>query len=240
MSRIGFVLLTHNNPPQLLRLVQRLNSMFGNPPIVCHHDFGKCPLPDGFLPENVEFVRPHVKTKWGEFSLVEAMLRALEQMYRRNDSPDWCVTLSGSCYPTKPAAQILENLEAGGYDAHFEVKDLGRDALVTALHKQYYQRYCVKKLPFPSVNRRLRPVIRPLNVPHFVGRHFLPFSDTLHAYAGSQWFTISRRAAASIFEFLKTPAAAALTRHYRGLTYADESYFQVIVCNCARSESASR
>ena len=31
MSRIGFVLLTHANPPQILRLVRRLNSMFDHP-----------------------------------------------------------------------------------------------------------------------------------------------------------------------------------------------------------------
>ena len=126
MSRIGFVLLTHANPPQILRLVRRLNTMFDAPPIVCHHDFGKCPLPDGFLPKNVSFVRPYVKTGWGPFSLVEAMLLALETIYRRSDSPDWCVALSGSCYPTKPAAQILTNLTAGGYDAHFEIKNLNQ------------------------------------------------------------------------------------------------------------------
>jgi len=231
VSQIGFVLLTHNKPHQILRLVERLNSMFGHPPIVCHHDFGKCPLPDGFLPGNVEFVQPHVETKWGEFSLVEAMLRALEQMYRRPDSPDWCVTLSGSCYPTKPAAQILANLNAGGCDAHFDGMDLSPEALHTPQQKLYFRRYCIKEVAYPSLDKRLRPRLRRFRLPQFVTRRLLPYHDGLRCFAGSQWFTVGRRAAEYIIAFQKTSDAAALERYYQGIEFSDESYFQTVVYN---------
>ncbi len=231
MSRIGFVLLTHANPPQMLRLVRRLNSMFDHPPIVCHHDFGKCPLPEGFLPENVEFVLPYLSTGWAKYSVVKATVIALSQMYRRADSPDWCVILSGACYPIKLAAQILANLSAGEYDAHFEVKDLNQEALSTNLHKLYFTRYCVKKIPYPSVDKSLRLKTRYIPLPHFIGSHFLPFHAGLRCYAGSQWFSVNRRAAAYIAEFQKTPDAAALAKHYETMLFSEESYFQTIVCN---------
>ena len=231
MSQIGFVLLTHAKPQQMLRLVERLNSMFDHPPIVCHHDFGKCPLPDGFLPGNVEFVQPHVETRWGEFSLVEAMLRALEQMYRRSDAPDWCMTLSGSCYPTKPAAQILANLNSGGYDAHFDGLDLNPKALHTGKHKLYFSRYCVKEYSFRSLDKRLRPRMRYVRLPQFVMRRLLPYHDSLRCFAGSQWFTAGRRAAEYIIAFQKTPDAEALKRYYQSIEFSDESYFQTIVYN---------
>ena len=55
---IGFVLLTHHQPQQIDRLLAQLNKMFNYPPIVCHHDFDKCPLSVDHLSKNIEFVRP--------------------------------------------------------------------------------------------------------------------------------------------------------------------------------------
>ncbi len=231
MRPIGFVLLTHAKPPQMLRLVERLNSMFDSPPIVCHHDFGKCALPDGFLPANVEFVRPHFATGWAEFNVVQATEKAIEQMYRRPDAPDWCMVISGACYPTKPAAQILANLYAGGYDAHFDGMDLDPLALHTRQQKLYYSRYCIKEVAYPSLDKRLRPRKRRFRLPSFLERRLLPYHAGLRCFAGSQWFTVSRRAAETIIAFQKTPDAAALARHYSKMLFSEETYFQTIVCN---------
>jgi hypothetical protein len=40
-AAIGFIILSHDKPAQLLRLVRRLMKLYGDPPIVCHHDFSK-------------------------------------------------------------------------------------------------------------------------------------------------------------------------------------------------------
>ncbi len=231
MSRIGFVLLTHSKPQQILRLVTRLNTMFDFPPIVCHHDFGKCPLPDGFLPENVAFVRPYLTTGWAEYSVVEGTQRAIAQMYRRSDSPDWCVVLSGACYPTKPAAQILANLESGGYDAHIDAHKVVYGKLDTRALEIYFQRLCTKHFHIPSVDKRLRPKTRHYILSHAFGRFLLPYRWGLACYAGSQWFSINRRAAERLTKFQKTWAAAALIRHLRSLLFSEECYFQTALCN---------
>ena len=231
MSRIGFILLTHAKPQQMLRLVKRLNSMFDHPPIVCHHDFGKCPLPDGFLPGNVEFVRPYLNTGWAEFSVVKATVRAFKQMYRRADAPDWCMVISGACYPTKPAAQILANLDAGGYDVHIDSLDLDPAALTTGLHEYYHSRYCVPNYEFRSVDKFLRPRTRRLKPFPFVDRLLLPYHRRLRPFAGSQWFTVNRRAAKHITRFQWTLDAAALRRHLQNILFSEETYFQTILCN---------
>ena len=232
MSRIGFILLTHNKPNQILRLVNRLNSMFDFPPIVCHHDFDKCPLPDGFLPENVSFVRPHLKTGWAKFSVVKGNALALAQMYHRDDSPEWCVTLSGACYPTKPAAQILANLNTGGYDAHVEGKEVKPELQKNDdWHKMFYERLGVITLHIPSLDKRLRPKTRRVRLPHAVGRYLLPFHKGFRHFAGSQWFCVSRRAALYIIEFQRTRDAKKLARHYEDLLFSEESYFQTLVHN---------
>ena len=234
MRSVGFILLTHNKPGQILRLVRRLNSMFDNPPIVCHHDFGKCPLPDGFLPQNVSFVRPHLSTGWAEFTVVQANVLALAQMYLREDAPDWCVTLSGSCYPTKSAAQILANLNAGGYDAHIEGQRIERHLLHDEWLRMFHERYCVKEIAYPSVNRRLRPLTRHVRLPHFLARYLLPYHAGLRCFAGSQWFSVSRRAAAYIAAFQGTSDAEALAKHSQNMLFSEESYFQSVLHSAPR------
>ena len=42
MPPIGFVVLTHSNPPQITRLIRCLNALYSSPPIVLHHDFSQC------------------------------------------------------------------------------------------------------------------------------------------------------------------------------------------------------
>jgi len=231
MSRIGFVLLTHNKPHQILRLVNRLNTMFECPPIVCHHDFGKCPLPPGFLPGNVSFVLPHLDTGWAEYTVVEGAQRAIAQMYTREDPPDWCVILSGACYPTKPADQILANLDAGGYDAHIDAAKLVHGALATNTLRMYFDRLCVKTLSIPSLDKHLHRRTRWVRLPHFLGRYLLPYGRGMQCYAGSQWFSLNRRAAEYLPKFQKTPAAAALIKHFRGIWFSEECYFQTALCN---------
>lgn len=235
-SRIGFVLLTHTRPHQIQRLVHRLNTMFDDPPIVIHHDFAKCPLPESFLPGNVTFVQPSVNIEWGMFSMVEAMNRALAQLYARPDSPDWTVFLSGDCYPTKPAAQILDNLNAGGLDAHINGERVGRDSPGTGWMTLRYNRYCVKRYTFRSLDKGLKPRIRTAGLPlplGPLGEPFLPFNRTFRCYWGSQWFSLNRRAAEHTVAFSKSRRGIALAKHYQnqGMCCSDESYYQTVLYN---------
>src|SRR5438045_3613582 len=108
---VGFVILSHSNPQQLVRLVRTLQRVYDNPPIVCHHDFSQCPLFPVVLPSEIRLVTPHIKTRWGRFSVVEAGLRALEMLYR-DAAPDWFVLLSGADYPTMPAERVLADLNS--------------------------------------------------------------------------------------------------------------------------------
>ena len=107
--KIGFAILSYTEPEQLLRLVKTLNTMFGDPPIVCHHDFSQCSLDEAVFPPNVRFVHPHIGTRWGDIAVPLAALRAFG-LLRKYDQPDWFVLLSGSDYPVRPYDKIVTNL----------------------------------------------------------------------------------------------------------------------------------
>jgi len=120
---IGFVVLSHNNPHQLQRLVRCLRRVYDNPPIAIHHDIGQSRIRSDDFPSDVKFVVPHVKTGWGKFSLVAAALRALELLYQ-NAAPDWFILLSAADYPTMPADKVLEELASSGMDALLDYREV--------------------------------------------------------------------------------------------------------------------
>ena len=113
---IGFVLLTHNKPQQAIRLVKRLNDMFGAPPIAWHHDFTQRDLPLDSITKNASLVRPHFQTAWAKFSVIEAMLTALKMLFESKNPPDWFILLSGADYPIKAAEKVAHDLSTSQYD----------------------------------------------------------------------------------------------------------------------------
>ncbi|MEA5583197.1 beta-1,6-N-acetylglucosaminyltransferase [Nodularia harveyana UHCC-0300] len=228
---IGFILLTHTKPHQIIRLVNRLNLMFDHPPIVCHHDFSKSDLPIDALSKNILLVHPHIKTEWGKFSIVESTLQAFRLMYQRTASPDWCILLSGADYPIKPAGQILDDLASISYDVCIKNEEIKYNAYERNWQKTCYERYCTVKCQFPFPNRNLRLTKRNLTLlKHpLLTKYFLPFSTKLRCFAGAEWFCANRKAAEYLIEFHGTNPS--LASHYCRVEIPDESYYQTILCN---------
>ncbi|BAY78624.1 hypothetical protein NIES25_51000 [Nostoc linckia NIES-25] len=235
---IGFILLTHTKPLQIYRLINKLNSMFNYPLIVCHHDFSKCDLSVDSLSKNVLLVRPHLETKWAEFTLVEATIRALQIMYDTLDAPDWFVLLSGTDYPLKTAKQILDDLVSSPYDAYIDYKQITYDIYKgdrnsdTFWLQNCYKRYCTKSFSFCYSKKSFAQLNLEICLEHpLLTKSFLPFSKKLACFSGSQWFCANRKAAQYIIDFHSKKTA--LTLHYSNLKFADESYFQTILANAS-------
>lgn len=232
---LGFVLLTHQKPKQILRLIDRLNFMFDRPPIVCHHDFSQCSLPMDLIPRNVSFVRPHIKTAWGEWSLVKATLKGIEQLYSMHN-PDWFIFLSGSDYPIKPAQKILNELKTSQFDAHISSDKLVKEEIETDKDEAFYLRYHSLTFNYPSIfhvvqsireREWVRDKVRVKN-PKYI-RYVLPFSEDFRCYKGSQWFTANRKAAQYILRF--DASNWRVKFFYKRVPCADESYFHTILNN---------
>jgi hypothetical protein len=242
---IGFVLLVNpfNKLEQSERLIRKLNRMFDHPPIACHHDFGQNPRFIENLPGNVQIVRPHVATRWGDFSCVEAAIQALRLLYAGAGGPEWFVFLSGADYPIKPASQILAELKASPYDGHMEHKlvsegDLAYPADPDNLQawrgetwlRQCRKRYCSLRLDVRGINRYLRFSTRTFWLEHPIfTRGRLPFTPEFKCYAGEVWFSANHRCTRRILDFYDHDCRVA--KHYRKTLVPEESYLQTVLAN---------
>jgi hypothetical protein len=229
---IGFVLLVNpfSRLGQSARLIDRLNAMFDFPPIAVHHDFGKNPnfIPD--LPPNVRLVRPHINTKWADFTCIEAAIAALRLLYAGPEKPDWFVYLSGADYPIKPARTILQELKASPFDAHIQHLPLVYKHYPTWWQKISFKRVCSVRVRYPWITRHLQFTTRTRWLSHpFFTRGRLPYSDHFKPYAGEAWFCASRRAAEAILKFYERDVAFA--QHCRQIMVPEETYFHTVLAN---------
>jgi len=231
---VGFVLLTHNKPMQVVRLIKTLNRMFDAPQIVCHHDFSQSNIPTELFRANVSFVRPNIPTGWSKFSTVEATMLALKILFEAENAPDWFVLLSGADYPIKPARKIFDDLVQSNFDAHIHHEKITYKKFERDWQEQCFDRYCTIKFKIPSISRKLRPIKRTITLRHpFFTTPILPFCKSLACFAGEHWFCANRKAGQYLLEYhTQHPALAA---HYRRLDEytitPEESFYQTILCN---------
>jgi len=228
-NTVGFVVLSNRNPHQVTRLLNRLGSMFENPPVACHHDFGQSDLDTRQFPPSVRFVQDHIATRRADFSLVAATLAALRLLYDGGDGPDWFVVLSGADYPIKPASRILEDLNASPCDALIHHEPIHAAGWQRPWQRECADRYLRFQTTVPHITRRGRLTKRRIHLPFAWCRPFVPFSNAFLCYAGSQWFSARRKCAQYILKAHSMQAR--LLRHYSRCHVPDESYFQSMLAN---------
>jgi len=250
-SVIGFVILSHNNPGQVRRLIRTLNALYDSPPIACHHDFGQSSLSVEGLGPHVHLVDASVATGWGKWSLVVGYLRALRLLYR-HANPDWSVLLSGADYPVRAADEVARVLQSASVDAFLDLSPLGGernpprhtgDPDPRLLHYKKKdvntRRHLQARITLP-IGSIAAPRDELTDIPDFatVPRRSIrvPFSSPLSpfkrgwtCYVGSQWFTANRKAADVFLH--PTPGQIRLRKYYSRRWVPDESFVHTVLGN---------
>lgn len=226
MPPVGFLLVTHNRPAQTLRLVDRLARLYGPAPVVIHHDQSQSRLDPRDLPAHVHVLEDWVKTRWGDWGVVEGTLRGLRRMLGRPDSPDWTVLLSGADYPVARPERVLADLAAETADVRIDCRRAPPPEACDAFWRGIRTRYGRGPLrPRPWLPKALHwrtiPGTRLLSP--FRGAR----GERTPLYFGSQWFTIGRRAAEAAVAGPRTHRR--LTAFMRFAELPDEAYVHNVV-----------
>src|SRR5262249_54441950 len=99
--KMAYLILAHNTPNHLSRLVRALDS--ANAAFFIHVDrkFDISRFRDGVPQHNVRFLENRVAVYWGEFSIVQATTSLMREALSRSQDPQYLCLLSGSDYPLR-------------------------------------------------------------------------------------------------------------------------------------------
>jgi hypothetical protein len=228
--RIAYLILAHNQPAHLQRLVQRLAAP--GVAFFVHVDAKSDINAFAGLAPAVTFCARRVNCGWGDISLVHATLALLQCAAAAPSGFDRFVLLSGACYPLQHPAYI-EAFFRRHRDTEF-IQVFGLPNVEYNKSLERIRRVWIRK---GKPLARLRwPLQRVLN-------KILPVRDyqTLlgggQPVVGSQWWCLSHDAVRHVLEV--TTRQPALLRFCKFVDVPDEFYFQFILWNSRFQSSIS-
>jgi hypothetical protein len=217
--KLAHLILAHNNPGQLQRLVNRL--LHKNSTIYIHLD-AKANMAEfqalAQIP-SVCIIRNRIKVYWGGYSIVQATINSFAEILASGQSFDFINLLSGQDYPIKSTANIHQFLSQnkGKIFMHYlSVENEWHEALPRI------KKYHLANLKLPVGTYRVEQLINAV-----MPERKMP--QGIVAMGRSQWFTATRESIAYIVDYVKNEQW--VSRFFKMSWAADEIIFQTILFN---------
>ncbi|MEG5000117.1 beta-1,6-N-acetylglucosaminyltransferase [Microcoleus sp. B4-D4] len=245
--KICYFIQTHQNPQQIYRLVRTIKKSSPNSQILINHNFNRCDLDLTPLQElsDVHLLTNQEYLIRADFSCqVEPYLNAIDWLFANNSDFDWLINLTGQDYPTQPLSKtedFLAKTNSDGFIRYWDVLAEGIPWETQKGFKRYYCRYWripgrwsysfLKEFQQLSAVQKLTPLQFYLSYGPLVGipRRSTLFSDRFICYGGWAWYTLSRKCAAYIKDFVNTRPD--FVDYYQKTVVPEESFIQTILVN---------
>ncbi len=225
MARIAFILLCHKDPEAIISQAERLTAAGDYMSI--HFDARANPdyfrqIKEALLDNpNVTFARRRIKCGWGEWSLVQATLNAIESALEAFPNATHFYMLSGDCMAIKSAQYSHDFLDDNDRDFIESFDFFESDWIKTGMKegRLIYRHF---------FNERTQPkrYYWGLNLQKKLGLE-REIPQDLQIQIGSQWWCLRRRTIEWIMEF--TRARKDVMRFFRTTWIPDETFFQTLV-----------
>ena len=231
---LAFLVLSHREPPQVLRLITALTE--GNEAAVAvRHDHRRSTLEAGAVEAaGGSLLTDAHEVGWGDPAYLRMILEALQKTVRITGA-EWVVTASGQDYPLRPAGELKSHLAASAHQA------LLYDSWPLDLHSppqppkdEFFRRYRYRHYPMPRrparlIGRALGPLAyqrsMPAGTPDLLGIRppRQPFGAGLGCHVSSDWLMVDRRAIESLTRFARDNTS--VMSHYARTAIPTESFF---------------
>ena len=225
MARIAYILLCHKDPEGIIAQAQRLTAA-GD--FVSIHFDGRAKAADfdkikGSLESNasVTFTKRRAKCGWGEWSLVEATLLAVEAAVDAFPRATHFYMLSGDCMPIKTAEFAHSFLDREEVDYIESFDFFASDWIKTGIkeerliYRHWFNERNSKRLFYASMTMQEKLGLA-RKVP-----------ADIQMQIGSQWWCLRRRTIEWVLDFVKKRRD--VMRFFRTTWIPDETFFQTIV-----------
>ncbi|QIE46502.1 beta-1,6-N-acetylglucosaminyltransferase [Pseudohalocynthiibacter aestuariivivens] len=225
MAKIAYILLCHKGPEAIIGQAEMLTA--AGDYIAIHFD-GRA-KPEDFQQikaaladnPNVTFARKRIKCGWGEWSLVQATLLAVEAAVQAFPRATHFYMLSGDCAAIKSARYAHDFLDAEDVDYIESFDYFDSDWIKTGMkeerliYRHFFNERKHKWLFDTSFHLQQRFGLK-RDIPH-----------DIQVQIGSQWWCLRRRTVEWILDF--TRKRRDVMRFFRTTWIPDETFFQTVV-----------
>lgn len=236
--RIAYLVLAHDNPKHLGRLLEQLVS--DNTQVFLHID-ARSNLSDFQVAINkydnsqLHVLKERSIVWWGEFSMVESAFKLLECALSSEKVADVFFLLGGSHYPLYSQSQIRKYLFTHNTRIFIDLfefpnsnKNLRRLTTYPILRRK-------KLLKIFAVGNRQ---IDKTGIPLKIKEYFKPeYMRDMQYYCGEQWWVLSQDAAIYTWEFYRKNTR--FVQFFKHTLVPDEMFVHTIIGNSRYRENAS-
>lgn len=226
--KLVYLILAHNQPQQLQRLVAALDQSEVGFAIHIDAKVDVAPFIEaiGSLP-NVHWVQDRISVNWAGFSQIEATLALLHLARERFPEYKRASLLSGACYPVASNDRLLRLCDKStNYISLTPVPE-------AADSYQRISRYHLPDHPFlnPRTPRDQRALSMGVGsyVQEFLRHLPPPTALPLDYYKGSQWWSLSRAATDYCLNYIEQEPY--IVERFRYSWVPDESFFHTLLGN---------
>lgn len=225
MAKIAYILLCHKDPESIIQQAERLTEVGDCMSI--HFDARAKPehyamIQSALGPNpNVTFAHKRIKCGWGEWSLVEATLYAVEAAVDAFPDATHFYMLSGDCMAIKTAEYVHQFLDSDDVDYVESFDFFESDWIKTGMkeerliYRHFFNERTRKWLFYTSYNLQKQLGLK-REIP-----------EDIQVQIGSQWWCLRRRTIEWILQF--TRDRKDVMRFFRTTWIPDETFFQTLV-----------
>lgn len=223
---LGFIILAHNQPAAVRRLVDLLAT--DGHRVVIHFDTSATRADQDAVariaaekPGQVTVISK-VHCVWGEWSLVDAVLHALREFEKLPEQPEYIHLMSAADFPIRPISELKEFLRCNPNRDFIECCDISQRAWVKGglgterLRFFYPFNFRTHRSAFDRMVRWQRK----LKI-----RRRMPMD--LKPHMGSQWWTLRWPTCRKVLDF--TREHPEVPKFFKSTWIPDESYFQTVI-----------
>jgi hypothetical protein len=177
------------------------------------------------------FFSKRVNVIWGEFSLVQAALNAIDTLIEKNVNFDFAFLLSGQDYPIKSQNQIVHILSENREKQYMEFIPFSELNDLSHWIETYH--FWAGKHRFQYPHQKTGNAISAIYNLFF--SLFLPknrkFPQGLTPYKGSTWWTLTRDCVEFLHQHNHSPNGKKILNFFKNTFHPAESYIQTILMN---------
>jgi Core-2/I-Branching enzyme len=225
---VAYIVLSHRNPEQVLRLVRALGEGPAAKVLVRHDPRGQTLASHDIEAAGGETIEDDIESQWGGWAQLRLILACLREAAARHD-PDWSLILSGQDYPLRPLADIEADLAASAADARLgSVREVERRRPAPG-HDEFFlrcrYRHYTRPRAMPALPGPIRRLAYARELPPLVGVRRLDPAP-LPLFASADWLTLRRPATRVV---LAASEDRRLMRHFRRVAVPSESFFASVI-----------